>query len=491
MFFVLIVSLYTSRVVLRTLGVVDFGVYNVVAGFVTMFSFLNTSLVGAIQRYYNFESAKNGDEGVTRVYNTALFIQSLLSIVLVLLLETFGLWYLNNVMVIPLERMEAARFLFHTSVLSTVIVIMQIPYSAAIVSFERMDFYAAVGIIDVLFKLGIVIALPYLPFDKLIVYSLLSLLIAVLGFLLYYIYAKKHFIALRFKRMFNSDLFKSMLSFSGWNVVGTFSTMAYSQGLNLILNFFFGPIVNAARGIASQVMNAIQGFSINITVAFRPQLVESYAKGNYERTRSFLYAESKICFIMLYLLALPVILEIDYILKLWLGYSVPEYTNIFTVLVLVQMLASAFNPAFTQVSHATGRVKEFQLSTSFLALLILPLSYFVLKLGAEPYMVFVVTIIMTIITLFVCMLVVRKIFPYSIREYLTKVLGPCFLVIIISPLFPMMLSYYIQPSFGRLILTTMICTTCTLLLSYFIILQDKERLMVKEFLISYKNKFKK
>lgn len=479
MLFVLIVSLYTSRVVLNTLGVVDFGVFNVVAGFVTMFSFLNTSLVGAIQRYYNYEGAKYGDEGIRNVYNTALFIQSLLAIIVVLLLETFGLWYVNNVMVIPVDRLDVAKFLFHTSVLSTAIVIMQIPYSAAVVSFEKMDYYAVVGIIDVILKLLIVIALPYLPYDKLFVYALLSLLIAVADFLLYFIYSKRHFVALRFKRMFDRTLFRSMLSFSGWNVVGTFSTMAYTQGLNLLLNFFFGPIVNAARGVAAQVMNAIHGFSINITVAFRPQLVESYAKGNYGKTRQFLFIESKICFIMLLLLSLPVILEIKYILHLWLGDAVPEYTEIFTVLVLVQMLMSAFNPAFTQISHATGKVKLFQLATSALALLILPLSYFVLKTGAEPYSVFLVTIVMTLATLFVCMLVVKKIFPYSIREYCVQVLFPCLMVSVLVPVLPLLICYYMEPSFIRLLIVVGVCSILIIFLSYLIILRAKEREVVK------------
>ena len=255
--------------------------------------------------------------------------------------------------------------------------------------------------------------------------------------------------------------------------------MAYTQGLNLLLNFFFGPIVNAARGVAAQVMNAIHGFSINITVAFRPQLVESYAKGNYGKTRQFLFIESKICFIMLLLLSLPVILEIKYILHLWLGDAVPEYTEIFTVLVLVQMLMSAFNPAFTQISHATGKVKLFQLATSALALLILPLSYFVLKTGAEPYSVFLVTIVMTLATLFVCMLVVKKIFPYSIREYCVQVLFPCLMVSVLVPVLPLLICYYMEPSFIRLLIVVGVCSILIIFLSYLIILRAKEREVVK------------
>lgn len=481
MIFVLIISLYTSRVILKVLGVTDFGVYNVVAGFITMFSFLNTSLVSAIQRFYNYEKSIQGEVGVTKVYNTALLIQVSLALLVLFLLETFGLWYLNNVMVIPVDRIVASRWLYHASVLSTIVVILQIPYSAAIVSFEKMDYYAVVGIVDIVLKLAIVLLLPFFPYDKLVVYGILLLVVSIIDFLLYFVYSKKYFKTIYFyKKYIERKMFKSMLSFSGWNFVGTFATLAYSQGLNLLLNFFFGPIVNAARGLASMVMSAIHGFSINITVAFRPQLVESYANRDYNKTHQIMYSESKICYLMLFLLVVPVILEINYILHLWLGEEVPENTEIFTILILIQMLVSSFNPAFTQITHAVGRLKNFQIVTSIIALSVVPISYIVLKLGAEPYSVFVVSIFLTMITLFACMLLVKQIFNYSIRDYSRSVLLPSALISLFSPVLPLLIHILLPQSFLRLTLVTIVSIICTCILSYFLLLDFRERTFAKE-----------
>ena len=481
MLFVLAISLYTSRVVLQVLGITDFGIYNVVAGFITLFSFLNTSLVGAIQRFYNYEKSVQGEDGVTKVYNASLIIQICLATIVFVLLETFGLWYLNNVMVIPKDRMFAAKILYQASVISSIIVIVQIPFSAAVVSFEKMDFYALVGIIDVVLKLVIVLILPFLFFDNLIAYGILLLIITIIDFLLYFIYSKRKFRALFFNRFYlEKRLFKSMLSFSGWNFVGTFSNLAFSQGLNLLLNFFFGPVVNAARGIATMVMNALHGFSINITVAFRPQLVESYANEDYSKTRQIMYSESKICYLMLFFLAVPIIIEINYILHLWLGDNVPDNTEIFTVLILIQMLFSSFNPAFTQVTHASGKLKKFQIITSIISLSVLPVSYVILKMGAEAYSVFIVSIVLTIISAFACMFLVKQVFRYSIRDYCFKVLLPALIITILSPIVPILISVLMPQSFIRLCIVIISSVICTCLWSYVILLDYKEKRFVIE-----------
>ena len=479
MIFILIVSLYTSRVILTVLGVVDFGVYSVVAGFVTMFSFLNASLVGAIQRYYNYEKSNNGDDGIQNVYNTSLRIQIFLAIVVLLLLESIGLWYLNNVMVIPSDRMVAAQFLYQSVVLSAIIVILQIPYSAAIVSFERMDFYAFVGIIDIILKLLIVILLPFLQYDKLIIYSFLLFLVSIIDFLLYFFYAKTQFNSLVYVRKTTMKLLKPMLSFSGWNVIGTFAALAYTQGLNLILNVFYGPIVNAANGLANMVMSAIHGFSINVTVAFRPQLIESYANNDYDKTREIMFSESRICFIMLYMFVLPVVLEIDKILEVWLGVNVPEHTALFTILVLIQMLVSAFNPAFTQVIHATGNLKNFQVVTSIIALSVIPGAYFILSLGCDAYMVFIVSIIWQMITALVCMILVRKVFEYDVRDFIKTVILPSIFVALISPALPLLCIYYMPSSFIRLVVVSIVSIICTLSISYLCLLRVEEKVFIK------------
>ena len=239
----LIVSLYTSRVVLNTLGVVDYGINNVIAGFVSMFAFLNSSLTASIQRYYNYERGQNGIAGIQSVYKVAVISQFLLALLVFILVESVGIWYLNNELVLPPDRFTAAEFLFHLSLASLLLLILQIPYSAAIVSYEKMDYYAFVGVLDTFLRLGVVIALPYVPFDKLIIYGFLGFFVSAFNYGMYYVYAKRQFIGLSFDRNINFNMLKEMISFSGWNAFGSFAVMMRSQGVNLILNIFLAPLL--------------------------------------------------------------------------------------------------------------------------------------------------------------------------------------------------------------------------------------------------------
>ena len=282
MFFVLVVSLYTSRVVLNTLGVSDYGVYNVVAGFVSLFAFLNATLTSSMQRFFNYEKGISGNVGFNQVYSTGLRIHILLAILIFILLETIGIWYVNNIMVLPADRLFAANVVFQCSVLSMVLVILEIPYLSAIMAQESMNFYAFVSILDVILKLVAVLALPFFPHDKLIIYSILILFITAVDFVFYYFYAKKKYL-LYIDHSVNKSLYKQLLSFSGWNLVGTFSFMLKGQGVNIVLNYFCGTLINAARGVAFQVYNGVVGFSNSISTAYRPQIVESYAKQEYSR----------------------------------------------------------------------------------------------------------------------------------------------------------------------------------------------------------------
>ena len=477
MFFVLLVSLYTTRVILRVLGVEDYGVYNVVAGFVTMFSFLNTSLAGAIQRFYNYETSQKGEEGTSSVYSLSLVIQFGLSLIVLLLLETIGVWYLNTVMVVPSDRLFAANILFQSSTLSLVILILSIPFSAAILSFEKMDYYAAVGIIDVLLKLLIIIVLPYVPYDKLISYSILLLLISITNFLLYYIYSKRNFASLRFSHHYvkNKAAMKQMLSFAGWNVFGTFSNVIYTQGTNILLNYFFGPIVNAAKGIAGQIMSAIQSFSLNVLTAFRPQLVNSYAQSDFERTKKLMFIESKVCFVLMCALSVPLIVEMDYILNIWLGDNVPEYASLFSCLVLVHVTITSLNQPFSQVIHAIGKMKVFQLVTGGITCMIIPASYLAFKFGATPSAVFWIGIIMAILTQISCAYIVNNIFYFGLKHYLIDVILRCLVFVIILPIMPVAVHLMMRVSFGRLIIVTCVSLMVSALLAYYVVLNKKDR----------------
>lgn len=475
MFFVLLVSLYTSRVVLNVLGVSDYGVYNVVAGFVTLFSFLNSTLSASMQRFYNYEGGRRGNTGLKDVYYTGFYIHVLLAIVVFLLLESFGIWYINNVMVIDSNRISAANYLFQFSTISMVFLILQIPYFSLIISNEKMDYYAIVSVLDVILKLIVILLLPYLPGDKLIIYGSFFLAVSIIDFLLYYFYVKKNYNFLTLGGPIDKELFRNLLGFSGWNLIGTFAFMLKGQGVNLLLNSFFNTTINAARGVAFQVNNAISGFTSNITMAFKPQVVHSYASNEFERTKLLMFAETKYCYCLILILIIPVILEIEQLLGLWLGNSVPPYTNVFSVLVLLDLLLSTFNTPVTQVAFATGHITRYQIASSIVNLLLLPVCLIFLNYGFGASVVFVITIVFTIINQFICLVNLQKIFSFSYKEYVCQIIFPCLLLTITLPLLPYVVYKYMDVSFYRLVLVTISDLVISIPLFYFIMLNKREK----------------
>lgn len=480
MLLVLIVQLYTSRVILNTLGIQNFGIYNVVAGFVTMFGFLNSTLSSSMQRFYNYEGSRNGSKGFRDVYITGVNIQIGLGLLILLLLETFGLWYVNTIMVIPADRLLAANILFQSSCLSLFLVLFQLPYLGAIMAKEHMNYYALVSILEVVLKLVIVLVLPFLPFDKLITYALLYLLISITNALMYFIYSRIKFHELRYRFEFNKSLFKSMLSFSGWNLIGTFAFMLRGQGVNMLLNAFFGPVVNAARGIAFQVNSAISGFSSNIATAFKPQLVNSFAEGHKTRTIQLMLSESKICFMLIGLLVTPVAIEIDYLLHIWLGDKIPNHTALFTILVLIDLLVSTLNTPITHITWATGRIRKFQIYSSVVNLMLLPACWIFLKQGANSYMVFVITIVISCCNQCVCVICANNEIRFGLITYVQKVLVPCFLYIGILPIVPYLIVNILDSSFLRLFIVSLSSVLVAVFLMYFIGLQKTEKELVKK-----------
>lgn len=429
---VMMVNLYATRVVLDVLGVSDYGIYNVVCGFVAMFGFLNTSMSNAIQRFYNYEFGKNGDLAIVKVYNSALVIQLALAIFVVLLAETIGLWYLNYQMVIAPDRLVAANWIFQFSVISLLFVILQVPYSAAILAYEDMDYYAFVSVLDAVIKLAIVIILPFLIGDSLILYGVLIMLVSILNFVLYYTYSRKKYKILKFKRYFKKDLLRSMMGFSSWNLLGSFAYVIKGQGINLLLNSFFGTIVNAANGIATQVSSAIQTFSSNLVLAFKPQLTHSYAIGDYTRAEQLMLSMSKISYVLMLIIAVPIIAEIDYILSLWLKSNIPNYTSTFVILTIASMMINILNTPVTQMIHASGKMKMYQLTTSIVVCSILPISWIFLKLGYDANSVFIITIVISAINQVACLSVLHAIYKFDWGKYLRVVILPCIIITIVT-----------------------------------------------------------
>lgn len=486
MIIVLLVSIYTTRVVLKVLGVEDYGTYNVVCGFVAMFSFLNSSMSNGIQRFYNYEGGKYGIDGITRVYRTSLILQVLLAIIIFIILETLGLWYVNKKMILAPESLYAANSVFQCSVCSLGILIIQIPYSAAILAYERMDYHALVSIIDVFLKLIIVLILPYIPLNKLFFYGFLQLIVAIVNFLLYFLYAVNNFKELTFKRTFDKKLFISISTFSGWNILDMFAWMTQGQGVNMVLNLFFGPILNAARGISGQIQASIQSFSQNIVTAFRPQLVQSYAQNNLNRTTELMYSMSKIVFLLFFLLSTPIIFDIDFILQLWLGNNIPEYTAPFTILILLSMYPRNFAMVFAQIVHATGKLKGFELLTAAIIITILPFSYFFLKIGANVMSVYWINLIICSIMFLACIIYFKRIYPFDITDYCKRVLLPCFNVSILSLLFPLFTLNILPSCWLRFSINAVFGSCLCIILSIFLLWNKKEKRLMRELLFKHK-----
>lgn len=482
MILVLIVGLYTSRVVLGVLGASDFGLYNVIAGFVILFSFLNTTLSSSLQRYYNFEGGLKGDQGFTNVFSVGFRVHALLAIVVFILLETGGLWYINNVMVVPENRISAANILYQLSLFSLIIIILQVPYSGLVIAKERMDFYAIISLVEIVFRLILVILLPKVPYDKLIAYSIIQLFITILSFVLYLVYTHKQFKFIHLTKTIDKNLLKSILSFSGLNLIGSFAFMLKTQGVNLILNAFFGTIVNAARGVASQISGAIMGFSSNISMSFKPQLVSSYAVGDSSRTFQLFLTQSKICYCLILMLITPVILEMNYLLDIWLGDSVPKYTNIFASLVLIDSMISTLNAPVTQVVYATGNIKRYQIYSAIVNFSLLPVCWLFMKVGCEPWVAFCITIVFSVVCQIVCLRIMHDVFEFSYTEYTKRIIVPCLIMTIFVPLIPTLITFLMHDTFLRLILVGATSILGTIIYLYSFFLSPSEKGYIRNFI---------
>lgn len=452
MVFLLVLTLYTTRAILWVLGVEDYGIYNVVCGFVSMFSFLNLSMTNGIQRFYNYELGKHGVEGAGKVYNTALLIQTMVSGVIVLIVEGIGIWYLNNKMVIPADRVIAAKWVFHCSVLSIVLVIMQVPYSALVMAHEKMSYYAFVSVCNAILTLIMVYLIPYISGDGLIMYGWLIVFVNAIGFLLYFSYAKTKFIEVKFCPEIHKKMLFSMLGFSGWNLVGSMSGMLREHGVNLIMNLFFGPIVNAAKGVASQVSAGLQSFVQNIAVPARPQVIQSYAKGNIERTMHLTYSISKLSCMLLYMISVSVMFEIDYVLHIWLGNNIPMHSAAFCILTILANFFNSLNSAIAGIVHASGKMKKYQICGAIVNILTLPIVYVLLHFGGKAESALWTVLFVTAFNQIVCLLVLKTIIEYSLIDYFKKVLMPFLLVVGMTIWFPLAITFIMQEGFLRLVI---------------------------------------
>lgn len=477
MLVIMAIGLYTSRVVLQTLGVSDFGLYNVVGGVVTTVAFLNSALTAASQRFISFELGRGNDSELNRVFSTSVTVHAILAVICFILVESVGSWFLNYRMNIAPERLFAANCVFQCSILTFMINVISVPYSAAIVAHEKMSVFAYISILEAVMKLVIVFILLFVDYDKLIVYALLQLTVALIVRFCYSIYCKCNFEECKFRFLFDKEIFKRMFSFAGWSVVGNIGFTMKDPLSNIILNLFFGTTINAARGIAIQVNSLVNSFVANFGMAMNPQIVKRYAAGEHDRCMSLVYNGARLSFYLITVISIPVIINIDYILNLWLG-VVPEYTSIFFILTLFASLIVSLGGTSSVAVQATGRIKWFSIGISIILMSELPIAYILLKFGYPPYAAMIPTLVMAFAAvLFRFYILKRNVGLYSWRVFLLHIVARCFLTFGLA----LSISWFIRSiilhhdSFLWLILNSLISLVVTICLIFILGIDKGER----------------
>lgn len=487
MLFLMLISLYTSRVILDALGVEDYGIYNVVGGFVSMFALISAALTSACSRFLNFELGKGDPERQNVVFSTAVTIQWGLAILVAVLSEAIGVWYVNNVMVLPPERLTAANWCFQFSVFNFCMNLITVPYNASIIAHERMKAFAYVSIYQGLAVLAISFLVSWLPLDRLIFYAFMLLVVQFSVRYAYQVYCRRNFQECIYVRVFDKPLFKHMLSYSVWHLVGNGASILKGHGVNIVLNFFFGPTVNAARAIANQVDSAVNQFASSFMMAMNPQITQSYARGELRSMFQLVNRGSRFSFYLIFLLALPLIINTDYILHLWLK-EIPDHTVPFIQLTLVSMIISSVSKSLMTAQNATGNVRNYQLIVGGILLLNLPFSYLLLSFGMMPEIVVVVAIVVEILAFLARMYMI----PFTIREFqprlfLRDVILKCCIVVLLAAPIPTLVYIYLPENFYTFILNVCLCILCSAVVIYYVGCNVNERAM----LLSAVNKIKK
>lgn len=457
MLVMMVLSLYTSRIVLNMLGIEDYGIFNVVGGLVALVSYINQAMSNASVRFLTFSIGNPERYSVREVFNTTLRTHIILALVVLVLVETVGLWFLYHKLVIPAEKMTAAFWVFQFSAAGTFLTIVTIPYTAVVIANERMSVFAYFTVLDAVVKLGIAAALWFASGDRLVLYGGLLLGTQVLYMFLYLVYCLRRFPDTHPARGVNRSLAKEILGFSGWSMVGCTASICNTQGLNILLNLFGGPVLNAARGIAVQVQAIVNNFAANFQTAVNPQIIKLYAQSELEQLYTLIFRSAKFSFYLLYFISLPLMLNLQAVLQWWLG-LVPADTVVFLTLILViTMLDSMSNPLM-KAADATGRIRRYHLCVGGWLLLVLPVSYVLLKVGLPPYTVFVVQLVFSAAALFLRLGILRGLTGIRLGAYCRSVLLPVTLVVAVSLPLPLWLSYLDIPSvFGKFMVVCCVC----------------------------------
>ena len=484
MIVILLVTLYTSRVILDILGVEDYGIYNIVGGVITMFAFLNNSMASSTQRYLTYELGRGDPVRIRKVFSAAMHIHIAIGVLVIVLAETVGLWLLNEKLVIDPDRMNAARWVYQFSVLTFFVNMIQVPFNAAIVAHEKMDIFAYVSVAEAVAKLLLVYLLYILPYDKLILYGVLMFALQLGIRTFYQVWCRRNYRECRSGRVGDRGLYKEMTGFAGWNIFGSLAWVMKDQGVNLLLNLFFGTVVNAARGVALQVSNSVNGFVYNFLYAFNPQITKNYAQGNVPEMEKLVLRGLKFSFVLLFFIAFPLLLNIDLVLDVWLK-EVPEHTSSFVLLIMADALVCTLfgSPLMTSLS-ATGKIRNYQIAVSLIIMAGLPAAYLFLKAGCPPESVYYVTILFSVIAGTVRFFFARAQIGFSAGRYLRNVIFRIAVMLVAAVPLPLFLRIEVFPE-DSLLSFLVICTVsvvCTALAAWAAVLDRAERTATKKML---------
>ena len=472
------VSLYTTRIVIKVLGVEDFGIYNVVGGVVTMLAFLSSSMSSATQRFLSFELGKKDIQQLSRVFGMSVNIQIVIALGVLFIAETLGLWFVNTQLTIPGDRLIAANWVYQFSILTFIVSIISVPYNAAILTYEKMNAFAYISVLEVVLKLLAVFMLELFGLDKLKLYAILIFVVSLIIRLIYGHYVKRNIKECKYSFFWDKKLFLTLINFAGWNLWGNIAFVTYNQGVNILLNIFFGPAVNAARAIAFQVNAALNSFVLNFQIAIKPQIVKSYAAEEYMYTNTLIFSGAKLSYFLMFIICIPMLISAPQILNLWLG-NVPEYAVLFCRLILVETIINSISGTLMSGAQATGNIKLYQGVVGGLLLLILPVSFVFLYYGFSPVITIYVSIGISIIALLARLFILSPLLSFSKYSFFKKVLLPILTVTVLIGALSILLINFSEKSFINLIIVNFTLFISMVLLIFYIGLANNERDVIK------------
>lgn len=476
MLFMMFLGLFTSRIVLAALGENDFGVYNVVGGVVAMFNIISGALNSAVSRFITFEMGKGSDAQLNKVYSTAVSIQIILAIAVVLVAEPVGLWFIDNKMTIDPSRIPAARWVLQFSIVAFVINLLSVPQMASITAHEKMSAYAMIGILDGVLRFSVALLVSHSSSDRLIHYSVLMAVSVLIVRLAYGIYCRRHFPECRYRPVFDGSLMKEMFSFAGWNFIGVTAGVLRDHGGNILVNIFSGSVVvNASRGVALQLSNAVQSFVTNFMTAVNPQITKSYASGDKEYMFSLMRKSSRMAYYLLLLISLPVLFNMDAVLSLWLG-EVPEMSSCFARLFIVLALSESLSGPLLTGSLATGNIRDYQLLVGGLIMLNFPVSYLFLKAGAPPESTVAISIVISQICLFARLFMLSRLTGFPVKDYIVRVWLNVMAVTAAASAVPFVFEVLTQETAAATLASVFICLLCAALAILFVGCTSSERM---------------